>query len=93
MTGPVRTSPLARGALALLRGYQLGLSPLLGSHCRHLPSCSEYARQAIERFGLLRGGWLAARRLARCHPWGTQGFDPLPDSPQQGSSPRPGTGS
>ncbi len=68
-------------ALKLVRGYQLVVSPLLGSHCRHLPTCSEYAREAIQRFGLIRGGWLTVRRLGRCHPWGTAGYDPVPDAP------------
>ena len=68
-----------RLAIKVVRGYQLMVSPLLGGHCRHFPSCSEYARQAIERFGVLRGGWLTLKRLGRCHPWGTQGYDPVPD--------------
>ena len=76
-----RPSVPARLALGLVRGYQLAISPLLGSHCRHLPTCSEYARQAIERFGLWRGGWLTIKRLARCHPWGTHGYDPVPERP------------
>lgn len=63
-----------------IRGYQLLVSPLTGPTCRHLPTCSEYAMIAIERFGALRGGWLAVCRLARCHPWGSHGFDPVPDS-------------
>ena len=63
---------------ALIRGYQLGISPLLGPSCRHAPSCSEYAVEAIDRFGAWRGGWLAASRLSRCHPWGSHGFDPVP---------------
>lgn len=65
-------------ALWLLRGYQLLVSPLLGRTCRFLPTCSDYAREALEQHGLLRGGWLVLRRLARCHPWGGQGYDPVP---------------
>ncbi|MCY3732235.1 MAG: membrane protein insertion efficiency factor YidD [Rhodospirillaceae bacterium] len=61
-----------------VRAYQVLLSPWLGRRCRHLPSCSAYAIEAIRRFGPLRGGWLAARRLGRCHPWGTSGYDPVP---------------
>jgi putative membrane protein insertion efficiency factor len=68
-------------ALKLVRGYQLVVSPCLGGHCRHLPTCSEYAREAIERFGLIRGAWLTVRRLGRCHPWGTAGYDPVPEAP------------
>jgi len=74
-------------ALWLLRGYQLAISPLLGRNCRYLPTCSEYAREALETHGLLRGGWLSLRRLARCHPWGGQGYDPVPgDKADQGDS-------
>ncbi|MGH8646996.1 MAG: membrane protein insertion efficiency factor YidD [Gammaproteobacteria bacterium] len=62
----------------LIRGYQYWISPLLGRHCRFWPSCSEYARQAIERYGLWRGGWLGAKRICRCHPWHPGGYDPVP---------------
>ena len=68
----------SRLALGLIRAYQLLLSPWLGNRCRYVPSCSAYATEAIERFGALRGGWLAARRIGRCHPWGGSGFDPVP---------------
>ncbi|MEW6272444.1 MAG: membrane protein insertion efficiency factor YidD [Thermodesulfobacteriota bacterium] len=64
---------------ALLRAYQLVLSPLLGPACRFAPSCSEYAREAIERHGAARGTLLALRRLSRCHPLGGSGFDPVPE--------------
>lgn len=73
-----RRSPGVAAALWLLRGYQLLVSPLLGRNCRYLPTCSEYAREALETHGLWRGGWLVLRRLARCHPWGGQGYDPVP---------------
>lgn len=63
----------------LIRMYQYCVSPMLGPSCRHLPTCSEYAEHAIRRHGLMRGGWLAVKRLARCHPWGTSGHDPVPD--------------
>jgi putative membrane protein insertion efficiency factor len=59
--------------------YRWTLKPLLGLECRHLPTCSEYALEAIERNGAWRGGWLTAARLCRCHPWGTHGFDPVPE--------------
>jgi putative membrane protein insertion efficiency factor len=59
--------------------YRLTLSPLVGANCRHLPTCSDYAREAIETNGAWRGGWLTLARLCRCHPWGSEGFDPVPD--------------
>ena len=65
--------------ITLLRAYRYGISPFLGSHCRFYPSCSSYAEAAIERHGLLRGGWLTVRRLARCHPWHSGGCDPVPE--------------
>ncbi len=67
--------------IALIRGYQWFISPLLGNHCRFYPSCSQYAREAIERHGALRGVWLAIRRLSRCHPWHPGGIDPIPELP------------
>ena len=69
---------MKRLMLALIRGYQFLLSPWLGSQCRFYPTCSHYARQAIEDHGALRGAWLTLRRLARCHPWHPGGFDPVP---------------
>lgn len=75
----VGSPPLAvRVLLWLIRGYQLLLSPWLGSNCRYLPTCSEYAREALVSHGVLRGGWLALRRIGRCHPWGGHGHDPVP---------------
>lgn len=64
--------------LATIRVYQYALSPWLGNQCRFHPTCSEYARQALSRYGSLRGSWLALRRLGRCHPWHPGGADPLP---------------
>jgi hypothetical protein len=61
-----------------VRGYQLLISPLLLPSCRYLPSCSDYAIEALGRHGPWRGGGLALRRLARCHPWGGSGYDPVP---------------
>ncbi|HYC13540.1 MAG TPA: membrane protein insertion efficiency factor YidD [Stellaceae bacterium] len=72
---------LLRGAI---RCYKLFLSPLLPPACRYLPTCSDYAAEAIEKHGALRGLWLAARRLARCHPWGGSGYDPVPEPAAQG---------
>ena len=66
--------------IALIRIYQWLISPWLGHHCRFYPSCSEYARQAIERHGAVRGVWLVIRRLLRCHPWHPGGVDPVPES-------------
>jgi len=65
--------------LALIRGYQYLLSPWLGNQCRYWPTCSEYAHEAICRHGAARGGWLAARRVLRCHPWHAGGVDPVPE--------------
>jgi len=67
-----------RLAAWLIRLYQWTLSPLSGPTCRFHPSCSHYALEALERFGLVRGGWLALRRIARCHPWHPGGYDPVP---------------
>lgn len=69
---------MRRMALALIRFYQRALSPRLGARCRYEPTCSAYAYEAIEEHGALRGGWLGARRIARCHPWSAGGFDPVP---------------
>lgn len=68
-------SALLRG---LIRAYQLLISPLLLPSCRYLPSCSEYAAEAIARHGAAYGAWLALHRLLRCHPWGGSGYDPVP---------------
>jgi putative membrane protein insertion efficiency factor len=68
----------AKLLIALIRVYQLTLSPLLGGACRFTPSCSAYAREALEIHGARRGSWLALRRLARCHPLGSSGYDPVP---------------
>lgn len=62
----------------VIRAYQLTVSPLLGARCRFYPSCSHYALEAIERHGVCRGCWLAARRLGRCHPFCAGGYDPVP---------------
>ena len=68
-----------RGALiAAIRIYQLVFAPLLAPACRFEPSCSTFAVEAIARRGVVRGGWLALRRIARCHPWGGFGYDPVP---------------
>ena len=66
-------------AKAPVHAYRWTLKPLIGWECRHLPTCSEYALEAIDRNGAWRGVWLALSRICRCHPWGTHGFDPVPD--------------
>ncbi|MCL4846978.1 MAG: membrane protein insertion efficiency factor YidD [Acidobacteria bacterium] len=67
-----------RTVLASLRLYKLLLSPLFAGSCRFVPSCSDYATEAVSRYGVVRGTWLAARRLGRCHPLGSSGYDPVP---------------
>jgi len=67
-----------------LRAYKLTLSPLIGRQCRYLPTCSEYAAEALIAHGPWRGGSLAVRRLCRCHPFGGSGYDPPPQSLRQG---------
>jgi putative membrane protein insertion efficiency factor len=64
--------------ITAIKGYQRFLSPLLGSNCRFTPSCSAYATEAISRFGVIKGGWLASKRILRCHPLNDGGDDPVP---------------
>jgi putative membrane protein insertion efficiency factor len=72
------TSLAAKILLALIRGYQFTLSALMGKQCRFYPSCSHYAADAIRHYGALRGGFMGARRILRCHPWNLGGYDPVP---------------
>lgn len=65
-------------AMLLIRGYQIFISPLTPPACRFTPTCSSYALTSVERYGVFKGGWLAARRIARCHPWNPGGYDPVP---------------
>ncbi len=72
-------SKIVRSAVILpIRFYQLCISPLTPPSCRFVPTCSQYAVEAIRRHGVVRGGWLAVKRLLRCHPWGGSGYDPVP---------------
>jgi uncharacterized protein len=75
--------PLTKIFILPIRLYQLTLSPLLGTHCRHTPSCSQYAIDAIAEWGPVKGMWLGMKRIARCHPWGTSGYDPVPRKNRQ----------
>ena len=71
---------MKRLGLALIRGYQRLLSPILASRCRYYPTCSDYAYEAVDRYGLFKGSLLAARRLGRCNPVGGEGYDPVPET-------------
>jgi putative membrane protein insertion efficiency factor len=64
--------------LLLIRFYQVVISPFLGSNCRYTPTCSHYSKEALIKHGLFKGGWLAIKRIASCHPWGGKGYDPVP---------------
>jgi len=69
---------IARLLILVARGWQLGPSVILPPSCRYSPSCSAYAIEALRRYGAAKGGWLAVKRIARCHPWGGHGHDPVP---------------
>ncbi|WIM07057.1 MAG: membrane protein insertion efficiency factor YidD [Candidatus Nitricoxidivorans perseverans] len=69
---------MAAPLIALIRIYQVAISPMLGRSCRFHPTCSEYAVESLERHGPARGLWLAVRRIGRCHPWHPGGYDPVP---------------
>lgn len=71
---------LAMPLRALVATYRYGLSPLLGVNCRFEPSCSVYAAESLRRHGAFRGSYLTLRRIARCHPWGSTGYDPVPEA-------------
>jgi hypothetical protein len=70
----ILTAPL----ILLIQAYRYLLSPVIGTHCRYTPSCSQYALEALEAHGVLRGLWLAVKRVASCHPWHAGGYDPVP---------------
>lgn len=69
---------MKRAILLSISLYQDGLSPFIPSSCRYTPSCSRYSQQAVEQYGAMKGVWMGVKRLARCHPWGGQGYDPVP---------------
>ena len=69
---------LSRPLIGLVKLYRLAISPWLGMNCRFQPTCSEYAIEALQKHGVFRGTWLAAKRIGRCHPWGGSGYDPVP---------------
>ena len=72
-------SPLAHIVALPVRVYRLVISPLIATNCRFHPTCSAYALEALEKHGALKGGWLAIKRISRCHPWGGSGIDNVPD--------------
>jgi uncharacterized protein len=76
--GPWRRTPGRLFGIGAIRFYQIVFSPFVGGHCRHVPTCSEYGYEAVARHGLWGGGWLTARRVARCGPFGHPGHDPVP---------------
>ena len=84
--------PLTRAVkwtlLAAVRAYRLGISPILAPSCRHLPTCSEYFIEAVEQHGPFKGGYYGLKRILRCNPWGTSGFDPVPPSSRAPRTPR-----
>jgi len=74
IVGDIFSSPL----ILLIKFYQYVISPVIGPKCRYTPTCSHYAIEALKKYGLLKGGWLAIKRISSCHPWGGHGYDPLP---------------
>ena len=74
MLNKIVTFPL----ILLIRGYQLILSSMLGSNCRFMPTCSEYALESLKEYGLIKGTFLTIKRIGKCHPWGSHGYDPIP---------------
>ena len=74
MLNKIVTFPL----ILLIHGYQLIVSPMLGSNCRFMPTCSEYALESLKAFGLIKGTYLTIKRIGKCHPWGSDGYDPIP---------------
>jgi putative membrane protein insertion efficiency factor len=77
---------LSSALIVLVRGYQILISPWLGSNCRHQPTCSAYMVEALQIWGPFKGLWLGLKRIAKCHPWGPHGFDPVPSRPKKGEA-------
>lgn len=75
---------LSRPLIGLVKIYRVVISPWLGTNCRYQPTCSDYAIEALQTHGVLKGSWLAARRIGRCHPWGGSGYDPVPGTDEKG---------
>lgn len=75
-----RMNPIVWLLRALIKGYQWFVSPILPGSCRYYPSCSSYALEALDKHGPLKGGWMGAKRIFRCHPWNDGGYDPVPDA-------------
>lgn len=69
---------MKRLLIGLVKIYQYVISPYLGKRCRHYPSCSAYAVEAVEKYGAIKGGWLSVKRVSHCHPWHPGGYDPVP---------------
>lgn len=78
---------LSRPLLGFVWFYRNAISPLIGANCRFQPTCSAYAEEALRRYGAFRGGWLALKRIGRCHPWGGHGYDPVPGGAGDSSEP------
>ena len=64
-------------AISLINLYKYLISPLLGNNCRYLPTCSEYTKESIKKYGVIKGFWLGLKRIVKCHPWGKGGYDPI----------------
>lgn len=88
MTTTARPGRVARTLDAGIRAYQVAMAGR-PSPCRYVPSCSEYAREAVAAHGAVRGAWHAVRRLGRCHPWGRHGYDPVPGTTAEAGAPEP----
>lgn len=73
-------NPVRGLVVGLIHGYRYIISPMLPKSCRYSPTCSAYALEALSRYGVLKGGWIALKRILRCHPWGGSGYDPVPGS-------------
>ncbi|MBK9081873.1 MAG: membrane protein insertion efficiency factor YidD [Rhizobiales bacterium] len=82
---PAPRTPGQRLAHGAIRAYQLSLSALIGRQCRHMPSCSDYTDEAIRRHGVWPGSWMGLSRICRCQPWGTAGYDPVPETTPAGA--------